>query len=155
MEEGSTTPLGVALPVAMAGRLLQQACWQVSQSWDQPIRSSVTDLWKKWSRKTEHIHRYKIPRSVQLHDHIVEKQRLIAFVDASSEALAAVVYVQTLGRDGRLRARLLAAKGRVASLKRQESIPRMECAAAAMGAEFAFKVAKAGESGPSSNCALL
>ena len=44
-------PLGIALPVAMARRLLQQACWQVSQSWDQPIRSSVTDLWKKWSRK--------------------------------------------------------------------------------------------------------
>ena len=71
------------------------------------------------------------------------KQRLIVFVDASSEAQAAVGYIQTLYGDGKLSALLLAAKGKVSALKKQESIPRLECAAAAMGAEFATKITDA------------
>ena len=71
----------------------------------------------------------------------MNKQRLVVFVDASSEAQAAVCYVQTLYADGTLRARLLAAKGKVSSIRKQESIPRLECSAAAMGAEFGNKIA--------------
>ena len=134
-------PLGIALPVAMTSRLLQQACWRMSKGWDRAVPTELADLWKKWSRKTEAIHRYKIPRSIQGDGFGMNKQRLVVFVDASSDALASVIYVQTLNSDGKLRAKLLTAKGKVTSIKKQESIPRLECAAAAMGAEFAYKAA--------------
>ena len=45
------------------------------------------------------------------------------FVDASGEAQAAAAYTQTLYMDGTLEARLLIARGKVTSLRKQESIP--------------------------------
>ena len=136
-------PLGLVLPVTMGGRILQQACWSVGEGWDAILPELLQQRWKKWMRKASTVHECVVPRPVKQSLKDVEKQRLITFVDASAEAQAAVVYVQTLYTDGELEARLLAAKGRVSGLKKQESIPRLECTAAAMGAEFTNKIATA------------
>ena len=136
-------PLGLILPVTMTGRILQQVCWKVSATWDKPLKDSVSKRWRKWVQKVMHIHRIRMSRPIKRTNQPVNKQRLVTFVDASSEAYGAVAYVQTLYTSGELHANLLAAKGKVASLKKQESIPRMECAAAAMGVEFAAKILKA------------
>ena len=134
-------PLGLVLPVAMAGRILQQACWGENKGWDSVLPTNLQQRWRRWVKNTLNISSYKVPRTIKRIDEPIEKQRLIIFVDASSEAQAATVYVQTLHCNGRLEARLLCAKGKVSSIRRQESIPRLECAAAAMGAEFGSKVA--------------
>ena len=133
--------LGLSLPVAMTSRIIQQLCWSHSSRWDDPIPEALADRWRQWSKNTTGISQVHIPRAVRNRSKPVTKQRLIIFVDASTEAQAAVAYIQTLYHDGQLDARLLAAKGKVSSLRKQESIPRLECAAAAMGAELGAKLA--------------
>ena len=135
-------PLGIVLPVAMAGRILQQACWTRATGWDDPMDENMQQRWKKWTKKTRKVHDFKLPRSITQVQRPYNKRRLVVFVDASAEAQAAAVYVQTLYSEGKLEARLLAAKGKVTSLSKQESIPRLECAAAALGAEFAGQIAE-------------
>ena len=129
-------PLGMVLPVTMAGRILQQACWSQGTNWDETMDEDLQARWKKWVNKTKRIDELKFPRSISQVQQTYQKKRLVTFVDASSGAHAAAVYVQTLYSTGRLGARLLAAKGKVTSLNKPESIPRLECAAAALGAEF-------------------
>ena len=129
-------PLGIVLPVTMAGRILQQACWSFGTGWDEKLDEDLQSRWKKWVQKTKRINEIKVPRSISQIHQTYQRRRLITFVDASSEAHAAVVYMQTLYSNGQLGARLMAAKGKVTSLNKPESIPRLECAAAALGAEF-------------------
>ena len=136
-------PLGLALPVSMTSRLLQQLGWRNSSGWDDPLPPELQTHWKAWAERTQHIHQVHIPRATKVRHKGVTKHRLIMFVDASAEAQAAVAYVQTLYSTGELAARLLTAKGKVSSLKKQESIPRLECLAAAMGAELAQKICHA------------
>ena len=135
-------PLGLVLPVTMGGRILQQACWSLSEGWDSPLPEDISNRWKKWTAKTKEIHACHVPRGIRRATKAVAKQRLITYVDASAEGQAAVTYVQTLYQDGVLEARLLAAKGKVSSIRKQESIPRLECAAAALGADFTEKIRK-------------
>ena len=132
--------LGLGLPIAMTSRILQQWCWAASDHWDASLPSHLQDKWKAWANNTQHIERIQIPRAVKKRDKAVNRQRLLIFADASTEAQAAVAYVQTLYQDGELEARLLTARGKVTSLKKQESIPRLECLAASMGAELAAKL---------------
>ena len=136
-------PLGLVLPVTMGGRILQQASWSLSTGWDAVLPDTIQSKWKKWAKKASSVHECKIPRQIKQAQKNVTKQRLITFVDASAEAQAVTVYAQTLYEDGDIEARLLAAKGRVSGLRKQESIPRLECSAAAMGAEFTHKIVKA------------
>ena len=44
-------PLGVVLPVTMAGRILQQACWSVSSGWDDNMDEDMAKRWAKWVTK--------------------------------------------------------------------------------------------------------
>ena len=134
-------PLGLALPVAMTGRLLQRTCWTEGKGWDSVLPETIQQRWKRWAKNTLQISTLRVPRAIKRIDEAINRQRLVVFVDASSEAQAATVYVQTLYENGKLEAKFLCAKGKVTSLKRQESIPRLECAAAAMGATFGHKVA--------------
>ena len=133
--------LGLGLPIAMTSRILQQLCWADSSAWDSPIAEELASKWLQWSENTKQVAHVSIPRAIKHRDRLPQKQRLVIFVDASAEALAAVAYVQNLYQDGQRDARLLAARGKVASLRKQESIPRLECAAAAMGAELGAKLA--------------
>ena len=118
-------PLGLTLPVAMSGRILQQACWSISSGWDSVLDDRMQQRWKKWLHNTKKLATFQIPRAMKRIGKPFAKQRLIVFVDASSEAQAVATYVQTLYTDGTLGALLLAAKGKVSALKKQESIPRL------------------------------
>ena len=136
-------PLGLVLPVTMGGRLLQQACWAAGGSWDTKLPIDLQNRWKAWAEQASGVDTVTIMRPIARVGVTIQKQRLVVFVDASAEAQAVAVYVQTLMNDGELEARILAAKGRVSSARKQESIPRLECAAAAMGAELTEKINKA------------
>ena len=135
-------PLGLALPIAMSSRIMLQLCWSTGKGWDEPLPAEIQAKWHSWSSNTRQLDKVHIPRCIKAPDKPVHSQRLIIFVDASSEAQAAVAYIQTCYADNSLQARLLAAKGKVTSLRKQESIPRLECQAAAMGAELGSKLSE-------------
>ena len=92
--------LGLGLPISMTCRILQQLCWSSSRGWDDPVPAALQDKWKTWSRNTEKIGQICIPRAVKTRNQSVQKQRLLVCVDASAEAQAAAVYVQTLYGSG-------------------------------------------------------
>ena len=133
-------PLGLALPIAMSNRILLQLCWSQGRHWDEALPEDLQFKWHEWSRRAQSIAEINIPRCIKSTNRIASKQRLIIFVDASAEAQAAVAYIQTLDTLGQRTGQLLAAKGKVTSLRKQESIPRLECQAAAMGAELGAKL---------------
>ena len=133
-------PLGLTLPVVMTCRILQQYCWAESNKWDAILPVHLQSRWRKWATAAQNIATIQIPRAIKQRNKALNKQRLIIFSDASGEAQAAVAYVQNLYCDGQLEARILAARGKVTSLRKRESIPRLECLAAAMGAELATKL---------------
>ena len=133
-------PIGLALPIAMTSRIIQQLCWAEGQGWDATLPPNLQAKWKQWATQATRVHNLSIPRAVRATTANPIKQRIIIFVDASAEAQAAVAYIQSLYSTGELQARLLTARGKVTSLRKQESIPRLECLAASMGAELGAKL---------------
>ena len=133
-------PLGLVLPITMTNRILQQLCWMEGTGWDEPLPKAIHDKWQSWVNNTLGVHKIRIPWAVIDREGAVNKQRLMIFVDASGDAQAAVAYIQTLYSDTRLEGRLLTSRGRVTSLRKQESIPRLECLAASMGAELGTRL---------------
>ena len=87
---------------------------------------------------SHHLHTeyLRIPRQA-----IAESELLVIFTDASTQALAAAAYVINDKASG-LGPRLVWAKNKLASLKGNETVPRLELGAAVMGTELAFFICK-------------
>ncbi|KAF2888647.1 hypothetical protein ILUMI_17526, partial [Ignelater luminosus] len=82
----------------------------------------------------------QIPRWISLGSKGVEELSLYTFCDTSKDAYAAVVFCRVL-RNGRVSVHLLAAKSRVAPL-RKLTIPRLELMGATIGARLYLQVAE-------------
>ena len=74
--------LGLGLPIAMTSRILQQLCWANSSQWDAPIPDELEAKWLQWLTNTKQVAQVSIPRAVKHKDSVLQKQRLIIFVDA-------------------------------------------------------------------------
>lgn len=64
--------------------------------------------------------------------------RMHGFCDASMHAYGAVLYVRSIAEDGQINYTLLRAKSRIAPIKQQQTIPRLEL----LGAELLAKLAR-------------
>ena len=78
----------------------------------------------------------RIPRQA-----ISECEQLVIFTDASTLALATAAYAIN-SQDSGLGPRLIWAKNKLASLRGNETVPRLELGAAVMGTELAFFICK-------------
>lgn len=83
----------------------------------------------------------KIPRWIGYTQEIIHVS-LQGFSDASEKACAGVVYIRTIRLDGTISCNLVAAKTKVAPLKKT-SIPRLELKAAVLVAQLMSSVKKA------------
>ena len=117
--------LGWFAPAIVKVKILLQRIWESKIDWDDDVPPMIAEQWLLWrsqlnSLSQKHIPRCYFPKEVQ----IVSTQ-LHGFSDASESAYAGVVYLRMMDSDGQVHVSLVAAKSKVAPIKRL-TIPRLE-----------------------------
>ncbi|XP_055543581.1 uncharacterized protein LOC129729124 [Wyeomyia smithii] len=133
-------PLGLVSPVVAWAKIKMQHLWLSTVDWDDPVPMDIATKWEEFSTQMSYLEGYKIPRFVFLVGAI--STQFHVFADASEVGYGACIYARSTGKDGQIKIELVAAKSRVAPLKRL-SLPRLELCAAHLGARLYAKVTAA------------
>ena len=118
-----------------------QDIWRLDVGWDDPVPTEILKVWEKWISTLHVVEELRIPRYLHI-DHDPAKVRFHVFVDASSKGYAAVIYSCYAAAEHEMIVNLVLAKAKVAPLKPQMTIPRMELQAAVLGVRLADCVRK-------------
>ncbi|KAI5714537.1 uncharacterized protein LOC103515252 [Diaphorina citri] len=107
-------------------KILIQKIWINKGGWDDPLPTHLLSEWDAFVQELPLLTDLRIPR--YMNSSVASTHQLVGFSDASSSAMAAVVYLRILCSDGTVLTNLLRAKSKVAPLK-TISIPRLELCA--------------------------
>ncbi|XP_055622063.1 uncharacterized protein LOC129765677 [Toxorhynchites rutilus septentrionalis] len=132
-------PLGLIAPVIIQGKILMQLIWMESCGWDDELPSGIVVKWKNFYEHLPSLTEFRINRYAMLPRSTVH---LHTFSDASESAYGACTYARCVDTQGNISVQLLAAKSRVAPLKRI-SLPRLELCPATLGAKLHARVQQA------------
>ena len=128
-------PLGIAAPVTIRFRIIQQTIWRKGLKWDDPITPSVLPDFFVAVAELRELSSVTIPRQ-----YFRDKPHAISlhvFTDASYSALAAVAYfVYRCSPSSPLETCFALGKARVAPLQ-QHTITKLELQAALLGSRIA------------------
>ncbi|KRZ54428.1 hypothetical protein T02_13454 [Trichinella nativa] len=129
-------PLGYLTPFTVRAKMLLQLLWQEGTSWDDPLPVSVEAVWRNWKGELADLSQVSIDRAcIQCSLMELVYMDLHGFADASGSAYGAVLYLRLVHRNGKVEVRFLAAKSKVAPIKKL-SLPRLELMAALLCARF-------------------
>lgn len=134
-------PLGWLSPCVVVAKMFMQQLWLLQASWDEQLPSSTIEEWLNIRQQFITSCAVKIPRWIGLtnrNQHV----SLQGFCDASEKAIASVVFIRIQNDTQHVSCTLLAAKTKVAPL-RKTSIPRLELNAAVLLANLMNKVKEA------------
>ncbi|XP_076298031.1 uncharacterized protein LOC143217532 [Lasioglossum baleicum] len=133
-------PLGWLAPVTIVAKVLMQSLWLLKIDWDAPLPEREELIWQKFQQQLPTLQPIRVPRWLGVSG---SKQtiEIHGFADASERAYAAVVYSRVLGEIGVATVSLIAAKSKVAPLKRV-SLPRLELCAAFLLAKLVYHITK-------------
>lgn len=118
-------PLGFLAPFVIRLKILFQALCCHELGWDQPLEGESLKQWKEILGEFMTLNDVQVPRCYFDGDRAPNAIEFHGFSDASEHAYAAVLYLRVVNINGAVVTRLVAAKTRVAPLKKQ-SIPRLE-----------------------------
>ena len=130
-------PLGLISPVILLLKVMFQKLCQEKGGWDKPLESKMIEQVTNIFHDMKNCEKITFPRCYSR----VNKVRgieLHMFSDASELAFGAVIYMRVSCDDG-IYISLVAAKSRIAPLKKQ-SIPRLELLAALTGVRLLLSV---------------
>ena len=138
-------PLGLISPFTVRSRKILQKLWQENLGWTDLIPESYQLKWCEWLTELfQDAHKIIIPRS--FHFATGKNYSLHVFVDASTEAYAATVFVRVEDsrgeREVEVDSHLVTAKARVTPTK-AESVSRLELNSAVIGLRLGHAVATA------------
>jgi hypothetical protein len=88
--------------------------WRLTTGWDDKLDLEIVKKWKKWTAQVMDLKFIKIPRWIGFLSNA--QNSLHTFVDASTEAYAAAVYLRCENQEGTT-VRLVTAKARETPLK--------------------------------------
>ncbi|XP_065074000.1 uncharacterized protein LOC135698068 [Ochlerotatus camptorhynchus] len=133
-------PLGLISHFLSFLKILLQQIWRSGVQWDEEIDDNANEKWNTWLQVLPRVEQVQIPRCYNSKYPAEEADdiQLHTMVDASENGMAAVCYLRFV-KTGTIICSIVAAKTRVAPLK-FTSIPRMELAAAVLGARLARAV---------------
>lgn len=134
-------PLGLLSACTIVLKMLLQKLWLNKTDWDERVPYNVEKAWMEFESNARDIASIIIPRHVLCSDPVTVEAHI--FVDASQEAYAACVYLKSTDTHGKCSANLLCAKARVAPLKPEMTVPRLELLGAQLGVRLHDKVIKA------------
>ncbi|KMQ92465.1 hypothetical protein RF55_7535 [Lasius niger] len=116
--------------VIIVGKIFIQHLWKSQAGWDDPLPQSLAHDWLTFEESLKGVSEISIPRWIGTSSS-VRSVELHGFSDASQDALGAVLYLRTFHDYADAKVVLLAAKSKVAPVKRQ-TIPRLELSAAVL-----------------------
>ena len=120
-------PLGVLLPVTVAGRIFLQKLWRYKLGWDSEFSDELKQEWTNIAQELQNCLHLTFPRSTSLG----KGDTLHIFCDASESAYGCAAYMV-----GENKTMLLTAKARVAPIK-ELTVPRLELMAILLAARLA------------------
>ena len=132
--------LGIISHFHIRGKMILQAIWRRGIGWNQHIPDDIHESWKRWLEKFGEIEKLEIPRHYGYDSRNASEISLHIFVDASTEAYAAVAYFRFVSK-GVLHVAQVMSKCRVAPVK-YSSVPRLELMAALIGARLMNTIKK-------------
>ncbi|RLU17691.1 hypothetical protein DMN91_009927 [Ooceraea biroi] len=109
--------LGWLSPITITGKIIIQRLWKAQVDWDEPLSDSLAQSWTELCHDLPCISSYSVPR--WLHTLSTSVVELHGFSDASQNALGAVVYLRTFSEFDDAKVTLLAAKSKVAPIKKR------------------------------------
>ncbi|XP_055623452.1 uncharacterized protein LOC129766875 [Toxorhynchites rutilus septentrionalis] len=136
-------PLGLLGATITAAKIIMQLLWSLKDAnnkgldWDQPVPSKVAEMWLKYHVELPSLNEIQIDRCVVIPDATMIE--IHCFSDASEKAYGACLYIRSQNVNGKIQARLLTSKSKVAPLKCQ-TIPRLELCGALLAVQLYEKV---------------
>ncbi|XP_062528845.1 uncharacterized protein LOC134200289 isoform X1 [Bombyx mori] len=131
-------PLGLLSATTIIPKTLLQKLWLLKNGWDDPIPDQIKAEWQEFLANLNQLSTLEIPRHVicQAPDNV----ELHCFTDASQMAYGACLYLKSTDNVGKVTVHLFCAKAKVAPLKPELTIPRLELMGALLGARLLAKV---------------
>lgn len=133
-------PLGLLSATTIIPKILLQRLWLLKNGWDDPIPNKIAAEWQEFLSNLHALSTLEIPR------HVACKApsyiELHCFTDASQIAYAACLYLKSIDKVGKVTVHLFCAKTKVAPIKPELTIPRLELMGALLGARLLVKVVK-------------
>ncbi len=138
-------PTGFLSPFTIRAKMLMQACWLAAIGWDDPLPEAIDQEWQQWLHELPQLSAFSPPRCLLPKGEIL-RMELHMFSDASEKAYATVAYLRfvetsVVATEGPIQCGLLAAKSRVAPLKKL-SLPRLELLGILLSVRMALQIAK-------------
>ncbi|WKY06610.1 hypothetical protein Q1695_006637 [Nippostrongylus brasiliensis] len=132
-------PFGWLTPLTLNAKLFQQNIWKFNYKWDEELSEAHQNEWKRILARS-HGFTKSIIRKVS-DGSKTSTARLVAFADASRQAMAACVYLINNGSQ-----ELLVAKSKLPSIKNNFTIPKLEMNALTLAARLVHNTLRALES---------
>ncbi|XP_058817188.1 uncharacterized protein LOC131680495 [Topomyia yanbarensis] len=135
-------PLGIIAHFLMFLKVLLQEIWRSGIGWDDPIEDVHFEKWLLWLSVLPQVTSVRIPRCYRVQTSLAAdtEVQMHAFVDASENGFAAVIYLRFRQGDI-IECAQVGAKTKVA-LQKFLSIPRSELQAAVIGMRLAETITK-------------
>lgn len=132
-------PLGWLSPFTIATKALFQKTWKLPLEWDSVLPDDIIYEWSHLRKNINALEDIRIPRWINTcNQSIVE---LHGFCDSSKIAYAAVIYAKVTSPSGETSLNLLMAKTKVAPVKQELTIPRLElCGALLLSKLYSYVV---------------
>ena len=131
---GIYDPIGLAVPFTVTGKMLLRKLTSEKFDWDDPTPEEERISWVNFFVQMFAMEKITFHRSTKPQD-AVGDPTLIIFSDASQEAFGTCAYIRWEKEDGSYESRLIAAKSRLAPIKRI-TMPRLELNGALMAARI-------------------
>ncbi|KAK2903743.1 hypothetical protein Q8A73_010400 [Channa argus] len=135
-------PLGLIAPVTVKGKRLLRELTRTTNDWDTPLPPDKEADWNIWRDSLLDLKDLKIPRAyttVSLTNSV--RKEMHVFADASTEAIAAVAYLEVTDDKGMCHVGFIMGKARLAP-QSNHTIPRLELCAAVLAVEVAEQIAQ-------------
>lgn len=134
-------PLGWLSPCLILAKIFMQHLWLLPIEWDSELSDQTITEWLHIRHQFTKSCSVKIPRWLGLKKDVTHVS-LQGFADASERAYACVIYIRIEQFDGSVDCNIIAAKTKVAPLKKV-SLPRLELNAAVLLAQLMIKIKEA------------
>ena len=121
-------PIGFATAFLIRAKIGLQELWQLGVDWDDELPADVQAKWTKFFEEMKQLNEVSFPRGLFALSS-TGAPILCIFADASEHAFGTCAYLRWRKEDGTFEVRFIAAKSRVAPLKKL-TIPRLELQAA-------------------------
>ncbi|XP_011880820.1 PREDICTED: uncharacterized protein LOC105569200 [Vollenhovia emeryi] len=134
-------PLGWVTPVTIKAKIFLQYLWRLKLNWDDELPTEHVPKWTAIYSQLTALNKLDLPRWMGTDAH-ASQYEIHGFLDASSAAYAAVVYLKTISDSDQTMISLVMGKSKVAPIKPM-SIPRLELAVAVLLSKLIQYVQKA------------